>query len=377
MTLKENYEAHLSAIVSPILDYEIDSLDNEDHKEIWSNLYGGPIGVAVLLSGISKVYNIEKAQEKSNQIIERVEKYYKENIDSCRIGLSQGIAAGIYGSIKVGGNLNREASIEFASDLALQSIKNINKRDQDLDLDLLNGLPGYLIAISQLNTHIRNQKLEELIQELIETIATKVQLLESGNENFLTGLSHGLAGIVLAMSRLYKYTKIEATLEIARLALKIENRHIAEENQMWLDYRHTPPVISNAWCHGATGIGLSRIELLSIDPSNEIAHDDLMKAIAYTLSNLTTSVDHVCCGNFGRIELFLSTATLYDQKDFFKFSENIVAKLWEESKVKGGFTRGDGGFINDIGLFQGFSGIALQTLRVLHPKKIANFLIFE
>ena len=79
----------------------------------------------------------------------------------------------------------------------------------------------------------------------------------------LTGFGHGAAGIACALARLGHATGERRFVDAACEGIAYECAVFSVEAGNWPDFRGLPgetgPVYMNAWCHGATGIGLGRL----------------------------------------------------------------------------------------------------------------------
>ena len=131
------------------------------------------------------------------------------------------------------------------------------------------------------------------------------------DERRLTGFSHGAAGIAYALSRLYAATSGEAFLAAAAEGIAYEGSVFCPAAGNWPDLRPradggepSEPAFIAQWCHGAAGIGLGRLGGLTVLDSSAVRRD-LEVALATTLDCDWHGVDHLCCGNLGRIELLL------------------------------------------------------------------------
>lgn len=87
----------------------------------------------------------------------------------------------------------------------------------------------------------------------------------------LTGFAHGAAGFGSALIQLYTATGDARYLDAANRAFRYERRCFRPAEDNWPDYRQADSandVVSCAvaWCHGAPGIGLSRLGALRLDP---------------------------------------------------------------------------------------------------------------
>lgn len=97
----------------------------------------------------------------------------------------------------------------------------------------------------------------------------------------LNGLSHGLSGYAWAFVELWAITGLQEYKSFAKLLLEMERRDYSRTNNNWRDKRSEQPNEFQAvyWCHGAPGIGLSRLHMLQrIDDSDMLAEIDAAKS---------------------------------------------------------------------------------------------------
>jgi lantibiotic modifying enzyme len=128
----------------------------------------------------------------------------------------------------------------------------------------------------------------------------------------LTGFSHGASGIAYALLRLYAVTEDQAYLQAAQEGIAYERSVFSAAAANWPDLRDVSNGLCQSrfmvtWCHGAPGIALSRLGGLSIYQTDEILQD-VEVALQTTLKYSLQGLDHLCCGNFGRIEVLLVAA---------------------------------------------------------------------
>lgn len=82
------------------------------------------------------------------------------------------------------------------------------------------------------------------------------------NRHDLTGLSHGTAGVAVALTDLHLLTGEPRYAKAARQALRHESHWFDREEGNWPDFREHPGrarTFATLWCHGAPGIALSRL----------------------------------------------------------------------------------------------------------------------
>lgn len=197
---------------------------------------------------------------------------------------------------------------------------------------------------------------------------------------FLTGLSHGAAGIALALLRLASLTG-DARFRAAALdAMAFEDAVYDPAHDNWPDFRHArpgSPAFMETWCHGAPGIGLARTAGLAILDTAE-ARRAIAAAVAVVRRVGTGGRDGLCCGNAGRIELLVSAARAGVDPALAELAARQISAVVERARASAYRFTGQGAHdIFDPSLFQGLSGVGYQILRVLEPDLVPCVLTWE
>jgi lantibiotic modifying enzyme len=152
--------------------------------------------------------------------------------------------------------------------------------------------------------------------------------------NNLTGFAHGVAGISNALFELFEFSGEEKFKIVAEAGIQYENYYFDKKEQNWPDFRdfnylrkneneQTP--CSCAWCHGAPGIGLSRLRAFEIT-GNELYKEDAMLAINTTIKNNAIKKSgnfSLCHGLFGNSELLIEASKTFKNNEYLKFAESI------------------------------------------------------
>ena len=96
--------------------------------------------------------------------------------------------------------------------------------------------------------------------------------------------------------------------DAASEARAYESAVFSKDRGNWPDLRFPVtklgPVFQTTWCHGATGIGLGRAASVHGSVS-EAERVDVEQAMATTIHAGLDPLDHLCCGNLGRVEALL------------------------------------------------------------------------
>lgn len=103
----------------------------------------------------------------------------------------------------------------------------------------------------------------------------------------LTGFSHGAAGLAFALFTLHAATGEERYLDVARGACVYEDALFDDAAGNWLDMRsyNTARTFQTAWCHGAPGIGLTRLRAIAADPEHAPRYAEQVHAAAKIASD--------------------------------------------------------------------------------------------
>ena len=196
----------------------------------------------------------------------------------------------------------------------------------------------------------------------------------------LCGMSHGVAGIAYSLLSLAKITNDPAFKTAAEEAVQYERSLYSSENENWPDLRKGMEKGNPfSWCHGAPGIGLARIysNQLYPDKKNEIEMD---RALKTTQKHLTGALDHICCGNFGRISILWDAGILLgmdELKEMALKETSIILKRYHEKGTFHLFHKLPEE-IQSPCFMQGLSGIGYFLLRLTKEgRNLPEILIFE
>jgi lantibiotic modifying enzyme len=259
----------------------------------------------------------------------------------------------------------------------------------DQKFDIISGSAGAILALLVL--YNKNSSQSDVLEQAIACGNHLLNHRLASNSGyrtwatldgkFLTGFSHGAAGIAYALLRLYQVTNKAIFLEAAQEAIAYERSVFLSEEGNWPDFRLLSTekgfACQCAWCHGATGIGLARVAGLKILDTDGI-QQDIEAAInttkKYKLQD--QDVDHLCCGNLGRVEFLFTAARKLSQPNLLEISLEEAAQVVARAEQKGGFTYGFG-LGNNPGFFRGASGIGYQLLRLAYPDQLPSVLLWE
>lgn len=188
----------------------------------------------------------------------------------------------------------------------------------------------------------------------------------------LAGFSHGVAGIVYALNKLYKLYPDKHIKQCIVNGLQYEDELFCEADGNWKDIRKGSTNGKNlcAWCHGAGGILLSRISLLgNIDnETDEIVKEDIRNAVKTMQSHKYLQNPCVCHGIAGNAEILLTYGQQFQDQIASSTAKHFYSRL--VGSVNSGTFECSRPYLygfNIPGFMTGLAGIGYSLLRLLDP----------
>ncbi|MFF0623795.1 type 2 lanthipeptide synthetase LanM family protein [Streptomyces sp. NPDC004296] len=205
-----------------------------------------------------------------------------------------------------------------------------------------------------------------------------------GSSRPLTGFAHGTAGIVTALARLHPFVPEEGCAAAVTGGLAYEKEAFDAEAGNWPDFRSdAPSPFRSLWCHGAAGIGMSRLDLLgrtaTTGREEELAAD-AMAALrpgdsgAGTLRLTGRGSDSMCHGDLGNLELLL-LAEQSGRVEPGHLARSLGEKL--DAAAETDWVCGSPSRSETPGLMTGLSGVGHQLLRFACPEQVPSVLLLH
>jgi lantibiotic modifying enzyme len=153
----------------------------------------------------------------------------------------------------------------------------------------------------------------------------------------LTGFSHGTAGIAWALLELHGKTGEQRFRDAAEEAFRYETHYYNAEQENWPDFRSftsqspaesTTIPCAVAWCHGAPGIGLSRIRAYELT-GHERYRAEAEAAVRTTAKMLSTTTPawqdnfSLCHGLTGNAELLIYASQVFEDSSHLSLVNEI------------------------------------------------------
>ena len=199
----------------------------------------------------------------------------------------------------------------------------------------------------------------------------------------LAGFYLGAAGCAYVLFALGAAAGDDRFTAAAAEALDYENTLFDETEGNWRDLRPASPgsmrrPFMTSWCHGAPGIALSRLAALDVRDDARWRRD-LDVAVATTIGRAMDDVDHLCCGNCGRIGVLLAAAHRLARPDLQDAAYRRAAWVIRRAQGAGGYRLAPG--LAELAaapsLMRGSAGIGYQWLRLAEPELVPSLLMLE
>jgi hypothetical protein len=265
--------------------------------------------------------------------------------------------------------------------------------------DILTGAAGGALGFLHLHAATGEAWTATAAETLLRRVVQSARWLKEGvcwnvrpeNVKGLCGVSHGNAGIVLALLEGSRYFDQPAYRTLALQGLRYETECFDAAEGTWPDYRKTTQgsdveferdygsdpeesfaehSFMDAWCHGAPGIGLTRVRCAELLGEEWLA--DVRRAVSRTIwkdRSGTLRTFTLCHGLCGNAFLFLEAERLLGDASLRALAEEVGLRAVQSRSTEGTWASGYAplGRAEDASFMLGNSGIAYFLLHLLAP----------
>lgn len=367
------------------------------YRAMGPDLYTGTAGIALFLARLYRATGEKMfrstAEAAANHSLSRLDDVPAATNASLYLGRT-GIA---YALTEAGEAIGNENLVKKG----LEVLKPLGKEDfGDQGLDVVAGsagtIPGLLSIYDRhakpflLDTAVRHGERLLKAARTNGTGSSWDTLGTAAAENQLTGFSHGTAGIAWALFELFRHTGEIKFRAAAEQGVNYERHHYNPEQGNWPDFRglhdNTSPgagmvVYPVAWCHGAVGIGLSRLRFYDM-LKDETYRQESEAALRTTINLYRQNTEMVksdfslCHGAAGNAELTLYASQILKNEEYRKVADWVGERgiqefhnqeaPWPCGVLEGGETPG---------LMLGLAGIGHFYLRLHDPEEVPPVVI--
>jgi type 2 lantibiotic biosynthesis protein LanM len=359
------------------------SLMNESAWSVQASgldLYSGVPGITLFLAYLGHLSGDSASTALARQALDTL-RYEVGQLKKVELGMGafEGWSGLIYLYTQLGAlwhepDLFREAA-EFAAHLPALV-------EKDEVFDIIAGSAGTILALLALyEVYPKPELLTTAIQAgnhlLARGVAKPGGVAWSSAHNkdiFLTGFSHGTAGIAYSLLKLAEASGEARFKEIALAAIGYERSLFSEEHQNWPDLRENGnPDYLVMWCHGAAGIALGRLAALPL-VDDRATRQEIEAGLATTIKQGFGFNHSLCHGDLGNLEPLLQAIQLLPGENyevaFNSISRAILDDIQQEGP-KSGIPLG----VESPGLMSGLAGIGYGLLRLAAPDKVPPVLL--
>jgi hypothetical protein len=274
------------------------------YRALGPDLYGGTGGIGLFLAEVGAVTQDEAVRRLARAALRRALACAQTIPPGSRLGLYTGWVGLAYAAVR-GGVVLQDESLIIQARQVLDDLRRERARPTH---DFLAGRAGAIVGLLILGAVLADPSLHHWATDLGAELITAATRHASGyswshpshkRRPHLTGLSHGAAGIGLALLELAVVTGEARFRAAGEQAFAYEQAWFDPKASNWPDFRegsatHTPErgaTYASYWCHGAAGIALTRLRayaLLGTATYRETARI----ALATTRSILRATLDH-------------------------------------------------------------------------------------
>lgn len=346
------------------------------------DLYNGLPGVAFFLAYLGAVTGEERYTTLAEAALKSVQRQIEQNnttIDS--IGGFSGWGGVIY-MLSHLGTLWRRPELFDQAEAVVDRIEALI--EQDTHFDVLGGAAGCIGGLLSLYHCRPSARILAVALRCADWLISHVQMMPQGcgwltpiADKPLAGFAHGNAGISWALLKLAAVADVPHIRPVAEAALTYERRLFVPEANNWRDLRKGDASSSymTAWCHGAIGIGLARLDTLS-----ELIVADCRAELEVTLQTALTDGfgrNHsLCHGDLGSVELFIQASQTLNDPLFAEHARRMAGQVLRSIKQYGwlcGIPLG----VETPSLMTGLAGIGYGLLRVANPTQVPSVMLLE
>jgi lantibiotic modifying enzyme len=336
------------------------------HGALGPTLYSGTSGIALFLSRMASATGEEifrfTAEGALRQAIEK--------LPMAGIGLYSGGLGVHYVAAEMDREIDQDAVIRQAA---------LNR----LELDVIGGSAGAIAVLLYLHHRTSGARLLEAAIEHGDLLLAEALQEERGwswrtihGTQNLTGFSHGAAGIGWALAELYAATDESRFRAGALEAFRYERSCWNPAERNWPDFRGDEPEYPVWWCHGAAGIGFSRLRAWQILGSEELL-EEAHSALATVRDQLGAPQNcSLCHGEMGNADLLIHASEVLGDAAWLapaRSAADAAFDRFERRRVP--WPCGLAGANETPDLMLGLAGIGHFYLRLADPLRTPTVLL--
>jgi lantibiotic biosynthesis protein len=352
------------------------------HRALGGDLYDGTAGIALFLAHLA-AYTDEPAHRKTARAAAT---HARLSAQKAEVQSRLGLYSGTIGIACALCEIDSVLPGEGWRDRAFAILRELPPEPEPpAGLDVVSGCAGAILGLLAFQRRCLDESFLERATRLGDALIARARRRngawswagEMPAADDLAGFSHGAAGIALALLELWAATNEQRFRNAAEAGFAYERLLFDAEHQNWPDLRvfdqlaresQRMPAFSLAWCHGAPGIGFTRLRAFVLT-GDERYRAEAEIAIATTTRDLRAVPSFsLCHGIFGNAELLIAAHEILGDTKSWELA--CTTALWGAEQYPTG-EYWPCGVLNageTPGLMLGLAGIGHHFLRLLDPK---------
>lgn len=358
-----------------------------------AGLYSGVAGIALFLAHLERLTGDRQQREACNGALAQVLRMSRSLEGTSFTGFYTGLVGIGHTLLSIGELREDEQLIKAGLDLVM---KSRGEEAQPGMVDLMSGGAGTIpVLIDVARRYHRTELLETACQQGEALLRHAMENDEgvswpmpgSGDKNLL-GYSHGTAGISCALLELNRVCPDHRFFAAAMGGLRYERTWYSPQHRNWPDFRRMPgapeqpPQYPMAWCHGAPGIGISRLRMLRLLPDDlhllQEVEASLGSVAAYVATPMVPGTgDFTLCHGLGGSIDFLLLLAEQMQRPALKHVAEQLGQLGLDVHQRSGlpWPCGVPGAGETPNLMMGTAGIGYLYLRLHDSRAVPSVLM--
>jgi len=356
-------------------------------KPLGIDLYSGLPGVILYLACLGKLTGEERYDALARAGFRNFERQI-EKLSSTMISIGgfSGWGGIIYSLTRLGAIWHEPLLYEKTEEI-VHLVSNLI--EQDKDYDVIAGSAGCIGALLSFSHSIGSSKAISIAAQCGDRLIQCSKPMNiglgwcgRGVEVPLAGFSHGTAGIAWALLKLAALTGVDRYRNTAHEAIEYERSLFSPTVGGWPDLRRREAAdiplengqeyLTTAWCHGAPGIGLGRLNTPA-EYDNEETRAEIRASLKLTLARGFGRNHCLCHGDLGNLDLLIQAEAKLDDASLKIEIDLLSASILQEMEHYGIIS----GMVNGVetpGLMAGLAGIGYGLLRLVERSRLPSVL---
>jgi lantibiotic modifying enzyme len=364
-------------------------------------LYAGTAGIALFLAELFARTDLDEVGATARGAIRHSLARAGDLAPGLRRAFYSGVVGIAYAAAQVGARTGDPQMVAEAAQLARRAVE---AHEEHSLLDVISGNAGSVGPLLRLATQTGGERLGAAALSLADELAANATRSDATwcwqNDRAcgpgmgprpLCGLAHGASGMGLALVEAGVHYGRDDLVEGGLSAFRYEDRLYDAEHANWPDLRELAGggddqaltqrmAFMVAWCHGAAGIGLSRLRAYELLPEHRAelrpGVEQAVQSTASQLRALPREVDaSPCHGRAGLAETLLYAADVLDDPTYADHVATMWKQLLRARKADTPWPCGVASGTNNPSLMLGYAGIGYSLLRAEDSAATASALI--